>query len=38
MIATALDRLEAPPSSRLLGWLLLDAHPEEGWIRIGFDG
>jgi uncharacterized protein (TIGR00369 family) len=38
MIVTALDRLEAPPSSKLLGWHLLDARPEEGWIRIGFDG
>jgi uncharacterized protein (TIGR00369 family) len=38
MIATALDRLEAPPSSKLLGWHLLDARPQEGWIRIGFDG
>ena len=38
MIATALDRLEAPPSSQLLGWRLLDARPERGWIRIGFDG
>jgi uncharacterized protein (TIGR00369 family) len=37
MISTALDRLEAPPSSKLLGWHLLDARPEEGWIRIGFD-
>jgi uncharacterized protein (TIGR00369 family) len=38
MIATALDRLDAPPSSRLLGWHLLEARPDEGWIRIGFDG
>jgi uncharacterized protein (TIGR00369 family) len=38
MIATALDRLEAPPSSKLLGWHLLDARPDKGWIRIGFDG
>jgi uncharacterized protein (TIGR00369 family) len=38
MIATALDHLVAPPSSKLLGWHLLDARPEEGWIRIGFDG
>jgi uncharacterized protein (TIGR00369 family) len=38
MIVTALDRLEAPPSSKLLGWHLLDARPGEGWIRIGFDG
>jgi uncharacterized protein (TIGR00369 family) len=38
MISTALDRLTAPPSSKLLGWHLLDARPEEGWVRIGFDG
>jgi uncharacterized protein (TIGR00369 family) len=38
MIATALDRLTPPPSSKLLGWHLLDARPGEGWVRIGFDG
>jgi uncharacterized protein (TIGR00369 family) len=38
MIATALDDFTAPPSSKLLGWHLLDARPREGWIRIGFDG
>jgi uncharacterized protein (TIGR00369 family) len=38
MIATAFDHFTAPPSSKLLGWHLLDARPEEGWIRIGFDG
>jgi uncharacterized protein (TIGR00369 family) len=38
MIATALDRLTAPPSSKLLGWHLIDARPEQGWVRIGFDG
>ena len=38
MIKTALDRLTAPPSSKLLGWHLLDARPKDGWIRIGFDG
>ena len=38
MIATALDRLIPPPSSKLLGWHLLDARPDEGWVRIGFDG
>lgn len=37
MIATALDTLSVPPSSRLLGWQVLDARPEEGWIRIGFE-
>jgi uncharacterized protein (TIGR00369 family) len=38
MIATALDRLAAPPSSKLLGWHLLDARPGDGWVRIGFEG
>ena len=38
MIATALDKLDPPPSSRLLGWHVLDARPADGWIRIGFDG
>jgi uncharacterized protein (TIGR00369 family) len=38
MIATALDRLETPPASRLLGWHLLDALPGKGWVRVGFDG
>ena len=38
MISAALDNLTAPPSSRLLGWHLLDARPKDGWIRIGFDG
>ena len=38
MIATALDNFTAPPSSKLLGWHLIDARPQDGWIRIGFDG
>jgi uncharacterized protein (TIGR00369 family) len=38
MIATALDHLVAPPSSKLLGWHLIDARPGDGWVRIGFDG
>src|SRR5665213_920668 len=38
MIRTALDEFTAPPSSRLLGWHLLDARPKDGWVRIGFDG
>src|ERR1700679_100891 len=38
MISTALDAFTAPPSSRLLGWHLLDARPRDGWVRIGFDG
>lgn len=38
MISTALDAIPTPPCSQLLGWRVLDARPEEGWIRIGFDG
>jgi uncharacterized protein (TIGR00369 family) len=38
MIATALDHLTPPPSSKLLGWHVLDAQPADGWVRIGFDG
>lgn len=38
MIPTALDAIPTPPSSKMLGWRPLDARPEEGWIRIGFDG
>src|SRR6188508_3346500 len=38
MTSTALDNIPAPPSSKLLGWHLLDARPKEGWVRIGFDG
>jgi uncharacterized protein (TIGR00369 family) len=38
MIATALDNITMPPSSKLLGWHLLEARPKDGWIRVGFDG
>lgn len=38
MISTALDRFEAPPCSKLLGWRVLDARPGDGWVQIGFDG
>jgi uncharacterized protein (TIGR00369 family) len=38
MISTVFDNFTAPPSSKLLGWHLLDARPKDGWIRIGFDG
>jgi acyl-coenzyme A thioesterase PaaI-like protein len=38
MTSTALDHLTPPPSSKLLGWHLLDARPAGGWVRIGFDG
>jgi hypothetical protein len=34
MIATALDDFTAPPSSKLLGWHLLDARPQDDWIVV----
>ena len=38
MLRTALDDIPAPPSARLLGWRLLDARPDRGWLAVGFDG
>lgn len=38
MIATALDHLPRPPCAELLGWHVVDARPDEGWIKIGFMG
>jgi uncharacterized protein (TIGR00369 family) len=38
MIASVFDHFTAPPSSKLLGWHLIDARPKDGWVRIGFDG
>jgi uncharacterized protein (TIGR00369 family) len=32
------DNLNMPPISKLLGWRLIDLKPEEGLIRIGFEG
>jgi len=38
MIKTALDQITPPASAKLLGWQLLAAKPEEGWLKVGFDG
>jgi uncharacterized protein (TIGR00369 family) len=35
---TALEDLTVPPAAQLLGWRLLDTRPQEGWIKVGFDG
>lgn len=35
---TVFDQIPAPPCAQLLGWQLLDAKPDHGWIRIGFEG
>ena len=38
MVKTALNNFPRPPCAELLGWRLLDARPEEGWIRLAFQG
>jgi uncharacterized protein (TIGR00369 family) len=38
MLKTALDDIAIPPSAKLLGWRLLDARPDRGWLAVGFDG
>jgi uncharacterized protein (TIGR00369 family) len=38
MTKTAFDDLQMPPCSQLLGWTMLEAKPEEGWIRLSFQG
>ena len=38
MVKTALDDFPRPPCAKLLGWRLLDAKPDEGWIKLVFEG
>jgi uncharacterized protein (TIGR00369 family) len=38
MTTTVFDNMNMPPCAALLGWKLLDARPDEGWIKIGFEG
>jgi uncharacterized protein (TIGR00369 family) len=38
MIKTVLDNITMPPVAKLLGWRLLDARPEDGWLKLGFEG
>lgn len=35
---TALDGLPRPPCADLLGWEVVDARPDDGWIRVRFEG
>jgi uncharacterized protein (TIGR00369 family) len=37
MFASVLDTFRKPPCSELLGFELIEAKPEEGWIRTRFD-
>ena len=38
MIKTALDDITMPPVAKLLGWRVLDARPDEGWLKLRFEG
>lgn len=38
MVRTVLDDFRRPPCAELLGWRLIDARPQEGWIKLGFEG
>ena len=38
MIKTVLDNIKRPPIANLLAWTVLDAKPEEGWLKMRFDG
>jgi uncharacterized protein (TIGR00369 family) len=37
MFATVLDRFATPPCARLLALEVLDARPDEGWVRVRFE-
>jgi uncharacterized protein (TIGR00369 family) len=38
MTTNVFEQFGLPPISKLLGWRLIEAKPEEGVIRIGFEG
>ena len=37
-MTTMFDTLTMPPCSKLLGWRLIEAKPDEGFIKVGFEG
>jgi uncharacterized protein (TIGR00369 family) len=37
MFATVLDRFPTPPCAKLLGIDVLDARPNDGWVRVRFE-
>lgn len=37
MFATVLDRFPTPPCAKLLGIDILDARPNDGWVRVRFE-
>ncbi len=38
MTTSVFDNMTMPPCADLLGWRLLDARPDEGGVKIGFEG
>ena len=37
MFPTVLDRFDTPPCARMLGIDIVDARPEDGWVRVRFN-
>src|SRR5205085_9255327 len=38
MAETIMDNFAMPPCARLLGWHMIEADPEQGRVKIGFEG
>jgi uncharacterized protein (TIGR00369 family) len=38
VLKSVFDSFNMPPISKLLGWRLIELKPEEGTIRVGFEG
>jgi len=38
MAKTIMDDFAMPPCARLLGWHMIEADPEQGRVKIGFEG
>jgi uncharacterized protein (TIGR00369 family) len=38
MAETIMDNFAMPPCAKLLGWHMIEADPEQGRVRIGFEG
>lgn len=38
MTNNAFEKFQLPPISKLLGWRLIESKPEDGLIRVGFEG
>lgn len=38
VLKSVFDDFNMPPIGRLLGWRLIDLKPDEGFIKVGFEG